>query len=67
MKKVIIVTLASFFIVSCGSDKPESLEDVLATNDLEQIRSLKGQLDTQQQEISAQSQQLEQSLKLVHI
>ena len=62
MKKVIIVTLVSFFIISCGSDKPESLEDVLATNDLEQIRSLKGQLDTEQQEISAQIQQLEQKI-----
>ncbi len=62
MKKVIIATLIALFVVSCGSDKPGSIEDVLATNNLQQIRTLKGELDTKQQELSTQIRQLEDKI-----
>ncbi len=65
MKKILILSFASLFLWSCGSDKPESLEDVLASDNLEQIRSLKSELDTKQQELAGQIKQLEEKIAVL--
>lgn len=53
MKKIYSLVLAVFILSSCGGDKKEqSLEEVIATKDLKQIRTKKSELDKQVQEIS---------------
>lgn len=53
MRKIYSLVLALFILSSCGGDKKEqSLEEIIATKDLKQIRTKKSELDKQVQEIS---------------
>ena len=53
MRKIYSLLLALFILSSCGGDKKEqSLEEVIATKDLKQIRTKKSELDKKVQEIS---------------
>ena len=61
MKKSYILIPLLFIIISCGNNK--SIEDVLASNDLTQIREKKTALDAQQQELATQLQQLEDKIR----
>jgi RND family efflux transporter MFP subunit len=62
--KYIYLTLVSVLVLtSCGGEKTKTVEDIIATNNLEQIRQRKTTLDAQQQEISAQLKQLEIKIK----
>ena len=45
MKKLVILTFLSLIIASCGGEKAATVEDIIATNDLEQIRAMKTELD----------------------
>jgi len=61
MKNIYIIAIVSFIIASCGGGT--SVETVLASNDLKQIRQKKTALDAQQQEITAQLKQIEEKIK----
>ena len=63
MKFIYSLVIATFLLTSCGGDKNKSVEDIIATNDLELIRKKKSELDVSAQEISAQLKQLEKSIK----
>ncbi|WP_456441221.1 efflux RND transporter periplasmic adaptor subunit [Psychroserpens sp.] len=63
MKQIIIISFLALFILSCGSEKNTSTEDVIASNDLEQIRNKKTELDAQQQELETQLKQLSLKIK----
>ncbi len=63
MKQIIIISFIALFILSCGSDKNKSVEDIIASNDLEQIRKKKIELDTQQQELENQLKQISLKIK----
>lgn len=63
MKHIYSLVLVSFFLTSCGGDKNKSVDDIIATNDLELIRKKKSELDASAQEISVQLKQLEKSIK----
>lgn len=63
MKYIYALVLASLLLTSCGGDKKKSVEDIIATNDLELIRKKKTELDASSQEISAQLKALEESIK----
>ena len=63
MKYIYSLVIATFLLTSCGGDKNKSVEDIIATNDLELIRKKKSELDVSAQEISAQLKQLEKSIK----
>ncbi|TMM32416.1 efflux RND transporter periplasmic adaptor subunit [Polaribacter aestuariivivens] len=62
MKKIYTILLASLVFASCGDKKEVSLEDVLASNDVEQIKSKKADLDAKQQEIAAELQKINDKL-----
>jgi len=62
MKYIISITLIALLIVSCG-EKEQSVEDVLATNDLKEIRNKKAVLDAEQQVLTSQLKQLEAKIK----
>ncbi|NCT10144.1 MAG: efflux RND transporter periplasmic adaptor subunit [Flavobacteriia bacterium] len=52
MKTVYTLLILTFFFISCGEKKQPTLEQVIATKDLKQIRAKKTELDKQSQEIS---------------
>lgn len=64
MKKLFSVLIASIMLFACG-DKQQSIEDILASEDLSQIRKKKAELDDQQQTIAAQLEQLEAKIKVL--
>lgn len=63
MKYIYLTLMSALVLNSCGGEKKKSVEDIIATNNLEQIRQRKTTLDAQQQEISAQLKQLEIKIK----
>lgn len=63
MRHIYIILLSTIILTSCGSDKKNAIEDILATNNLEQIRKKKTELDTEQQIIASQLKQLEVKIK----
>lgn len=63
MKKIYSLVIVTLVLASCGADKKMSVEDIIATNNLEQIRQKKSQLDTEQQALVTQLKQLEVKIK----
>lgn len=58
MRTIYILLLATFVLISCGEKKQLTLDEVIATQDLKQIRAKKSELDIQSQEISEKIKQL---------
>lgn len=63
MKHIVTILIITLVLFSCGGEKRQSVDDVIATNNLEKIRIKKSQLDEQQQLLSSQSKQLEAKIK----
>ncbi|ULC59486.1 efflux RND transporter periplasmic adaptor subunit [Flaviramulus sp. BrNp1-15] len=64
MKNIYTLILVALILSSCGGgEKKESVEDIIATNNLELIREKKTELDATSQEISLQLKQLEAKIK----
>ncbi|XMO88209.1 efflux RND transporter periplasmic adaptor subunit [Algibacter sp. AS12] len=63
MKYIYLTFLSAFILISCGGEGKKSVEDIIATNDLELIRTKKSELEVSAQEISEKLKQLEQSIK----
>lgn len=63
MKNIFSLIILILFLASCENNKNQSVEDILDTNDLEQIRKKKSELDSDQQELAVQLKQLETKIK----
>ncbi|MEP3838362.1 MAG: efflux RND transporter periplasmic adaptor subunit [Algibacter sp.] len=63
MKYIYLTFISAFILTSCGGEGKKSIEDIIATNDLELIRTKKSELEISAQEISEKLKQLEQSIK----
>ncbi|GGK13347.1 RND transporter [Yeosuana aromativorans] len=63
MKHILSIITLALVLSSCGGEKRQSVEDVIATNNIEKIRQKKSQLDEQQQVLSAELKQLEAKIK----
>tara|TARA_R110002049_G_scaffold65035_1_gene170903 strand:+ start:18750 stop:19919 length:1170 start_codon:yes stop_codon:yes gene_type:complete len=63
MKYIYLILVSALTLTSCGGDKKKSVEDVIASENLEQIRQRKTDLDAQQQDIAAQLKLLEKKIK----
>ncbi|MEH6537066.1 MAG: efflux RND transporter periplasmic adaptor subunit [Psychroserpens sp.] len=63
MKHIIYISLIALVLFSCGNNKIQSVEDIIASNDLEQIRQKKTDLDTEQQALVEQLKQLSSKIK----
>lgn len=59
MKHIYTILILTILIFSCASDKKKSVEDVIATNNLEAIRAKKDQIISRQIEIVEQLKQLD--------
>lgn len=53
MRKIFITAIVSVLIISCGN-KEQSVEEVIATQNIEQLRTKKDELSTKNQELIAQ-------------
>ncbi|GAA3645556.1 efflux RND transporter periplasmic adaptor subunit [Flavivirga jejuensis] len=63
MKNIYSLVIVTLLLTSCGSDKKMSVEDIIASGNLEQIRQKKTELDASAQEISSQLKQLQLEIK----
>ena len=64
MKNIYSILIVSAIVfASCSKEKEASIEDVIATNDLKQIRDTKSDLDTKQIEISEKIKQLNSAIE----
>lgn len=63
MKNIYALLAVTLLLSSCGSENKKSVEDIIATNDLELIRNKKTELDVSAQEITTQLKQLEAKIK----
>lgn len=63
MKYITLIILSAIVLTSCGGDKNKSIEDIIASQDLEQIRQKKTELDAAAQEISTKLKLLEKEIK----
>ena len=65
MKNIYTLLLITIIFTSCGGDKKKSVDDIIATDDLELIRKRKTELDVSAQDISNQLKQLEAKIKVL--
>jgi len=63
MKNIFIILITALVLSSCGENKNQSVEDILASNNLEQIRKKKSELDIEKQKLSSELKQLEAKIK----
>ena len=63
MKNIFSITLLSLLILSCGGEKKEtSVEDIIASQDLSQIRAKKDEISNKQIEFAAQLKLLDDEI-----
>ena len=65
MKNIYTILLGTLLILSCGGNKETSVEDIIATNNLEDIRAKRAEVVTEQQEFTKQLKQLDEKLALL--
>ncbi|GAB1856998.1 efflux RND transporter periplasmic adaptor subunit [Flavobacteriaceae bacterium MHTCC 0001] len=63
MKYTVLTLLTAILLSSCGGDKNKSVEDIIASKDLEQIRKKKAELDASAQDIASKLKLLEKEIK----
>ena len=63
MKYIYSLLAIALVLSSCGSEKKQSVEDVIATNNLELIHQKKAELETIEQELAGQLKLLEIKIK----
>ncbi len=64
MKHIIKLTFITILLVSCGGDKTtQSVEDLIASGDIAQIRAKKSELNTKQKDIESQIKALDEKIK----
>ena len=65
MKNIYTILLGALLILSCGGNKETSVEDIIATNNLEDIRAKRAEVVAKQQEFTKQLKQLDDKLVLL--
>jgi membrane fusion protein, multidrug efflux system len=63
MKNIFTILITTLILSSCGDTKKKSVEDILGSNNLEQIRKKKSELDADKQKLSSELKQLEAKIK----
>lgn len=62
MKKIILLTLITFAFYSCGDKSTKNVEDVIATNDLKQIKEKRDQIHEDYEKLAAQMADLDAAI-----
>lgn len=63
MKNILYITLFTFLVASCGDSGEQSVDDVIATNDLQEIRAKKIALSREQSDLAAQMDKLDAAIQ----
>ena len=63
MKKIYLALLTTLILASCGEKKEQSLDDVIATKILKEIRNKKSELDKQVADISEKIKKLNKEIE----
>ncbi len=64
MKKIILLFITTLFLASCGGDKKQrSVEDIIASQDLNEIRSKKDEITNMQIEMANQINLLDEQIE----
>ena len=63
MKKLLSIIWLTTLLVSCGDKKNESVEQVIGSNNLEQIKGKYAEIKTQEQELAQQLKTLDSAIK----
>jgi membrane fusion protein, multidrug efflux system len=62
MRKIYTLAFATLIFISCGEKKIATLDEVLATEDIQKIKAKKAEIDTKQQEIAADLKKINDKL-----
>ncbi|MEM7085159.1 MAG: efflux RND transporter periplasmic adaptor subunit [Bacteroidota bacterium] len=62
MKKLILIIIASFTLASCGGDKNNSVEALIETGTISELRAKKDEIAARQKEIATQLSQLDEAI-----
>ena len=65
MKHIFSLLIVTLLLASCGQNKKQSIEAIIATNNLEQIRTKRTEVVAKQQEIIEQLKQLDQKITVL--
>lgn len=65
MKKIIYTIMAALFILACGTDQKQSIEDLVAQGNLEDIRAKKNEIAQQQKELESKMKHLDSVIALL--
>ena len=65
MKHIFSLLIVALLLASCGGEKKQSIEAIIATNNLEQIRIKRTEVVAKQQEIIEQLKQLDQKIAVL--
>jgi RND family efflux transporter MFP subunit len=63
MKNILTITILILVLLSCSNEKKQSVEDIIDSNNLEQIRAKKSELDLKQHELTAEIKLLENKIR----
>ncbi|GAA4800619.1 efflux RND transporter periplasmic adaptor subunit [Litoribaculum gwangyangense] len=63
MKNIYSLLLITLILTSCDGSKKQTVEEIIASDNLELIRQKKSELDASAEELSAQLKQLEEKIK----
>ena len=66
MKNIYLLIIITVFLNSCSNEKEPSLEEVLATNDVELLKSRKSEIDAKLEELTLDLNQLNNKLNILN-
>ena len=66
MKNIFLLIIITVFLNSCSNEKEPSLEEVLATNDVELLKSRKSEIDAKLEELTLDLNQLNNKLSVLN-
>lgn len=62
MKNIFPILLIALILASCGENKEKSFDDIIESNNLEALKKKRSEVDSEQQEIATQLQQLNEKI-----
>ena len=65
MKNILYTTLVALLLISCGSEKGQSVEDLIAQGNLEAIRAKKNEISEQQKALETEAKQLDSIISVL--
>jgi len=66
MKNIYLLIIITVFLNSCSNEKEPSLEEILATNDIELLKSRKSEIDAKLEELTLDLNQLNNKLSVLN-